>query len=192
MPYKPPKLTPQAAARVRAKGRADARTRTTLRTPGRVVDRGIDPLGLPLRVTSLARLAWMTGGRGRFSLGEIKTPKNLKDLRNAAKTRKNTVSQWSADNPRTKVIKAYARAPFEKDRNIKPTPKTTGAQRTVRPETEATFRDARGSAANRLRVDKARAANKARLERVNAASKGKGKTVSAQRDKSINKTTRFR
>lgn len=45
MPYKKPRMTPKAAARIRAKGRADARTRQTLRTPGEVTKTGVFTAG---------------------------------------------------------------------------------------------------------------------------------------------------
>lgn len=127
MPYKKPRMTPKAASRVRAKGRADARTRTTLRTPGSVVSRGMDPLALPVRVgvgalaaaaakTAAGKYAPKYGTSGPRSSSEYKA-----SVKTALRERKNpTKSQWTEDNPRTRVVKAYAKAPFEKNRNTKP------------------------------------------------------------------------
>lgn len=133
MPYKKPKMTPKAAARVRAKGRADARTRTTLRTPGSVVSRGMDPLALPVRVGvgALAAAAAKTAAGKYAPKYGISGPRSLPEWKASVKTefreRKNpTKSQWTEDNLRTRVIKAYAKAPFEKDRNTRP-PTTNAA-----------------------------------------------------------------
>lgn len=155
MPYKPPKMTPKAASRARAKGYAVARTRTTLRTPGTVVSKGMDPLAMPVRVgvSTLASLAEKTSA-GKYApkygtSGPRSLPEYKASVKAAFKEKKNpTKSQWTEDNPRTRVIKAYAKAPFEKNRNTKPP--TTNAQAAAKMRANA-------AAAAKARATKAKA-----------------------------------
>lgn len=153
MPYKPPKMTPKAASRARAKGYAAARTRTTLRTPGTVVSKGMEPLAMPVRtgVSTLASLAAKTAA-GKYaprSSGPRSIPEYKAAVKAEFKEKKNpTKSQWTEDNPRTRVIKAYAKAPFEKNRNTKPP--TTNAQAAAKMRANA-------QAMAKLRATKAKA-----------------------------------
>ncbi len=127
MPYKKPKMTPKAASRARAKGHAVARTRTTLRTPGTVVSKGMEPLGMPVRigVGRLAALAAKTAPGGKYALRKgTSGPRSAGEFKASVKAtlkekKSPTKSKWTASNPETRLIKAYAKAPFEKGRSAK-------------------------------------------------------------------------
>lgn len=109
MPYKPPKMTPKAAARARAAGRANARTRQSLMTPGRVTTTGVAPIGAALGAVYRAAASRRTSNammtpsqRRRANVDPVVVEKRLASLARRSKASPESEKRARASAARTK------------------------------------------------------------------------------------------
>lgn len=109
MPYKPPKMTPKAAARARATGRANARTRQSLMTPGRVTTTGVAPIGAALGAVYRAAASRRTSNammtpsqRRRANVDPVVVEKRLASLARRSKPSPESEKRARASAARTK------------------------------------------------------------------------------------------